>query len=238
MNVNCPKCGKQLRLGDKILKSIQHLEPGRKIKIKCVSCAVAFGIDARSIGALSSKEDVRPQAENKSGQSGRVRPPGPPDVGWLKEGIFDEQDVVEDIPRALVLIPDAPGNEVVVEACVEFGYRVETATDAQEAIEKMQFVNYAAVFLHSRYESGGINSGHFHGFMQKMSMTRRRYIFYVLIGEQFQTLYDLQALSCSVNLVINDADAPYVGTILRKAIPEYEALFAPLMEELRLSGKS
>ncbi len=238
MNVNCPQCGKQLRLGDKIKNSIQQLEPGKKIKVKCVSCAVAFGIDARSVGILSSKNDVRPQAAGKSGQGGRVRPPGPPDVEWLKEGVFDEKDVVEDIPRALVLIPDIPGKEVVMKAGTEFGYRVEVAADAQEAIEKMRFVNYAAVFLHGKYETGGIRSGKFHNFMLKMSMARRRYIFYVLIGEQFQTLYDLQALASSANLVINDSDAPYIGTILRKAIPEYEALFAPLMEELRVSGKS
>ena len=68
-------------------------------------------------------------------------------------------------------------------------------------------------------------------------MSRRRYIFYVLIGEQFKTLYDLQALSCSANLVVNDAEIPYIGIVLKKAIPEYEALFGPLMEELRIAGK-
>lgn len=238
MNVNCPQCGKQLRLGDKIIKSIQQLEPGKKIKVKCVGCAVAFGIDARSVAGGGSKNEVRSQAAAKTGQAASVRPPGPPDVEWLKDGVFDEKDVVEDIPRALVLIPDFPGKDVIMKAGTEFGYRVEVAADAQEAIEKMRFVNYAAVFLHSKYEAGGINSGKFHDFMRKMSMARRRYIFYVLIGEQFQTLYDLQALACSANLVINDKDAPYIGTILRKAIPEYESLFAPLMEELRVAGKS
>lgn len=238
MNVNCPQCGKQLKLGEKIQSSIRRLEPGRKIKIKCASCAAAFGIDARSVGAASSRDDVRPQEGSSSQSASRVRPPGPPDVSWLKEGIFDDQDVVEDIPRALVLVPEIPCKEIVVKAGSEFGYLVETAADAGEAIEKMRFINYAAVFLHSRYEPGGIRSGKFHEFMRKMSMARRRYIFYVIIGEQFQTLYDLQALACSANLVINEEDAQYVGTILRKAIPEYEALFAPLMEELRIAGKS
>lgn len=238
MNVHCPQCGKQLRLGEKIQNSILQLEPGRKIKIKCVSCAVAFGIDARSAGASALQDDVRPQAGAHAKTNSRVRPPTPPDVEWLKDGVFDDKDVVEDIPRALVLVPEGSSKETVVKAGTEFGYLVETATDAMEAIEKMRFVNYAAVFLHSGYEPGGVRSGKFHEFMRTMSMARRRYIFYVLIGEQFQTLYDLQALSYSANLVINEDDAPYVGTILRKAIPEYEALFAPLMEELRISGKS
>ena len=70
-----------------------------------------------------------------------------------------------------------------------------------------------------------------------MNMSRRRYIFYVLIGEQFETLYDLQALANSVNLVVNDTDVPFIGTVLKKAIPEFETLFGPLMEELHVVGK-
>ncbi len=52
-----------------------------------------------------------------------------------------------------------------------------------------------------------------------------------------KTLYDLQALAYSANLVVNDDDIPHFSLLLRKTIPEYEALFGPLMEELRLAGK-
>jgi hypothetical protein len=231
MIVNCPQCGKQLRLGEKILESMNRLEPGRKVKLKCIGCGGAFAIDAGSVIGAS------PGKAPGAGKAAGITPPGPPDVSWLKDGTFDDKDVVEDIPRALVLMPGIPSKDVVVNACSEFGYLVEEAADPDEAVEKMRFVNYAAVFLHTKYEPGGVRSGGFAEFMRKMAMSRRRYIFYVLIGEQFRTLYDLQALAYSANLVINEEDAPYVGTILRKAIPEYEALFAPLMEELRIAGK-
>ena len=101
----------------------------------------------------------------------------------------------------------------------------------------MRFVNYAAVFLHSGYESGGILSGKFHSYMRKMSMSRRRYILYALVGDEFETLYDLQALAYSANLVVNVQDLKHIGVVLKKVIPEYEALFGPLMEELRISGR-
>lgn len=240
MIVNCPQCGKQLKLGDKIQNSIRQLEPGRKIKVKCVGCAVAFGLDGRSLNEKPDTQGgVRPKARGGENErtSSRVRPPGPPDVGWLKEGIFEDKEIVEDIPRALVLVPEIPSKDVVVKAGTEFGYLIETASDAEEAIEKMRFVNYAAVFLHSSYEQSGAGLGKFHGFMRTLPMSRRRYIFYVLIGEQFETLYDLQALAYSANLVVNEGDIPYIGTVVRKAIPEYETLFGPLMEELRISGK-
>ena len=104
-------------------------------------------------------------------------------------------------------------------------------------MEKMRFVNYAAVFLHTGFEPGGIRNGQFHQYMRDMNMNRRRYIFYVLVGEQFSTLYDLQAMASSANVVVNDAEIPYIATVLKKAIPEYEELFGPLMEELQASGR-
>lgn len=241
MIVNCPHCGKQLKLGDKIRESVRSLEPGRRIKIKCAHCAVPFGLDMsmdRSQGLPERGTVPSSPPSSASAKAGvRIRPPSPPDIDWLKDGTFEEKDVVEDIPRALVLMPDIPGKEQVIKAASAVGYRVEQAGSASEAIEKMLFVNYAAVFLHSRFEPGSINSGAFHHHMRKMNMSRRRFIFYVLIGEQFSTLYDLQALSHSANLVVNDAEIPFIGTILKKAIPDYEALFGPLMEELRIAGK-
>lgn len=236
MTVHCPHCGKQLKLGEKIRENVRRLEPGRRVKIKCAHCAVPFSLDM-SMDRTSATPPERDTAGRPLG-GGRIKPPAPPDTDWLKDGSFEEKDVVEDIPKAIVLMPDLPGRELVIKAAAAVGYRVEQAATSEAAIEKMRFVNYAAVFLHSRFESGGMRSGAFHQYMRSMNMARRRYIFYVLIGEQFATLYDLQALSCSANLVVNDAEIPYISTVLKKAIPEYEELFGPLMEELRIAGKS
>ncbi len=238
MTVNCPHCGKQLKLSDKIKESLQQLGPGRKIKVKCVHCAVPFGLDANSAAPSSSGANQGRTGTTPPVKSGNnIKPPAPPDIAWLKAGTFEEKEVVEDIPSALVLMPDTSNREIVVKAVSEFGYRVELASAPEEAIDKMRFVNYAAVFLHSGFEPGGVKSGKFHQFMREMNMSRRRYIFYVLVGEQFNTLYDLEALANSANLVINDSEILLVGTVLKKAIPEFETLFGPLMEELRVMGK-
>lgn len=231
MIVNCPHCDKQLKLSDKVRESIQGLEPGRKIKVKCVHCSEPFGLDAGNIQGPS------PSNSSAQGDGSAVKPPAPPTVDWLRDGNFEDQEVVEDIPRAMVLMPDMPSRETIVNAATDFGYLVEEAATPEEAIEKMQFVNFAAVFLHNEFEPGGIEIGKFHQYMREMDMSRRRYIFYVLLGDQYNTLYDLQALACSANIVINDSESQYIGTVLRKAIPEYEALFGPLMEELRVSGQ-
>lgn len=244
MIVLCPHCGKQLKLGEKITESVRSLEPGRRIKIKCAHCAVAFGLDmSMDQSAAPPKEPAKesakaPETTPRPSERPRVKPPAAPTTDWLKDGTFEEKDVVEDIPKALLLMPNLPGREQVIKAATSVGYRVEEADSPQEAIEKMLFVNYAAVFLHSRFEPGGATTGLFHKYMRSMNMTRRRYIFYVLIGSEFSTLYDLQALSSSANLVVNDAEIPYIAVALKKAIPEYEELFGPLMEELRIAGKT
>ncbi len=223
MIVNCPHCRKQLRMSTKIQESIEKLSPGKKLKIKCVHCSNSFGLDASQLISTTAGSSVPP--------------PPPPDTSWLKEGVFADKEIVEDIPQALVLMPETPDKEIVVKATEAFGYRVEIAISAEDAVNKMQFVNYSSVFLHSSYEPDGIKSGIFHQYMRNMKMARRRFILYVLIGDEFKTLYDLQALAYSANLVVNGAEVSYIGTILRKAIPEYEALFGPLMEQLSIAGK-
>lgn len=238
MQVNCPHCEKQLKLSGKIKESIEKLAPGQKIKVKCVYCTKPFGLDALSVDVTAVPKDIRKKAEAPVAPAGsKVRPPAPPDVHWLAEGVFDDEEVVEDIPRALVLMPELPSKDVVIQAAVKFGYQVEQAPDVGEAIEKMRFVNYAAVFLHSSYENAGVLTGKFHSFMRSMNMSRRRYILYVLMGDEFETLYDLQALAYSANLVVNDRDLDHIGVVLKKTIPEYENLFGPIMDELRVAGK-
>ncbi len=236
MLVSCPHCAKQLKLNEKIQESLRQLEDGRRIKVKCVHCAEPFALDRNSVKPKASPSNKGQSVKTGQNDNANVRPPAPPSIDWLREGTFEDKEVVEDIPRALVLLPEIPARDIVVKAAGEFGYLVEQVDSPEEAIDKMRFVNYAAVFLHSHYESGGINTGKFHHYMRQMNMARRRYIFYVLIGEQFETLYDVQALAFSANLVVGDAETEYIATLLRKTIPEYEALFGPIMEELRIAG--
>lgn len=236
MRVSCPHCGKQLKLSDKIQNSIDALAPGQQIRVKCVQCEKPFPIDVSqrdssgSVAGGGRSSGTNPPAHT-------VRPPDPPDVSWLKEGVFEEKEVVEEIPRALVLMPDSAGRAIVVKDLEKLGYRVEMALSPEEGMAKMQFVNYATVILHDRFEDRGLDTAVFHQFMKSMNMMRRRYIFYVLIGENMKTLYDLQALAFSANLVVNNSDVQHFSLLLRKTIPEYEALFGPLMEELRIAGR-
>jgi len=65
-----------------------------------------------------------------------------------------------------------------------------------------------------------------------MAMSRRRYIFYILVGPEFRTLYDLEALANSANLVVNDSDASHFSIILKRGMNDYNDLFGPYLEAL------
>ncbi len=230
MITNCPHCGTPLRLSEsqqtRLKKALAALEPGRQLTIRCPHCKKPIRIGNN--GPTGQETAAR-------GPAG-VRPPAPPDLDWLKTGRFQGEEKVEDVPMALVLFGEMPARDRIREAMESVGYQVMTVDTADEAIERMRFVNFACVVFHSNME-GSLDSSVFHRYMREMAMERRRYIFYILIGPEFHTLYDLEALAASANLVVGEDDLQYFDIILRKAIPAYEELFGPILEELGAQGK-
>ncbi|WP_457572798.1 hypothetical protein [Desulfolithobacter sp.] len=223
---SCPHCQTKLQFTEpqkaKLQQALARLEPGKNLSIKCPNC----------------HQVIRLGREHTTGQNDRgLRPPPPPDINWLKTGRFETEDKIQDVPMALIMHPDPAVSEKLKTAMESVGYQVMIADSVANARERMQFVNFACVVLHSRFEGSSLDESTFHQFMRSMAMDRRRYVFYILMGPEFHSLYDLQALSCSANLVVNDQDLKYFDTILRKAIPAYEELFGPLLEELGAHGK-
>ena len=222
----CPQCQQEFRFSpaqqEKIAKALEKIRPGKKLTIKCPSCQYPVQID----GQWGRRKGEAPP-----------KPPAPPDLDWLATGRFAGGDKVEDVPMALVLYKDSPERDKVVNAIESVGYQVVIAESDKEAREKMQFVRFACVILHSQFEGDLAHPSSFHAYMRTMAMERRRFIFYILIGPEFHTLYDLQALAASANLVVNEKDLEYFDVVLRKAIPEYEELFGPLFEELAATGR-
>lgn len=237
MIVSCPSCGKQLKLPKKIEENVKALAAGKTLTIKCPQCSggIPLSADMAMSAPASSKAAQGKKQEQKAARF--VTPPPPPDISWLKDGRYEGKDTIEDVPMALILMNEGPEREHVINALEGIGYKAELADSIQDAIEKIQFVDYACIVLHSLYESNGILANAFHRQMCMMNMAKRRFIFYIVIGKEFKTFYNLQALTYSANLVVNDNEVPKFGIILRKAIPEFEELFGPIMEELRHHGR-
>jgi len=225
MTALCPNCRQTLQFTEvqqkKILQALKKLPPGTPLTIKCPHCKEGVTLDGAAKPATSTTS---------------AQPPVPPNLDWLQSGRFATEEKVEDVPMALVLYQDSPRRKVIVEALETVGYQVVPADTTAEALEKMQFGKFSCVALQSELE-GELDNSAFHSFMRAMPMERRRYIFYILFGPQMHSLYDLEALAHSANLVVGEKDLKHLNLILRKSIPAYEELFGPILEELAAFGK-
>ncbi len=137
--------------------------------------------------------------------------------------------------KVLILMPDGPGRDAVEKAFTDLGYKAEFPESNEDAMAQMRFVPVAAVVLHAEFEGDFINST-FHKYMEDLPMSVRRSMYYVLVGKDFSTLYDLEALSYSVNVVVNDAEVEHMEIILKKGMQDYKELFGPYLETLKVAG--
>ena len=238
MITKCPHCGFTLTFSDaqraKLQQALNSLEPGKRLTIKCPNCKKPIRLNAQ--GEAESITKSTPE-KKEAPASSSVHPPPLPDLGWLETGQFEEEKKVEDVPMALVLHPD-PATVNTIRATLESsGYRVLTADSADNAIKQVNFINFTCIIYHTGFESVKLEKSIFHAYMLKMAMERRRYIFYILMGPQFHSLYDLEALVFSANLIIKEEDLQHFDLILRKSLPTYEELFGPFLEELGAYGK-
>lgn len=235
MLTHCPNCRQALSFTSeqvaRLEQALAQLTPGKQLALKCPHCRGAINLDAA--GTTPSATGAAPSPPSAVG---RVQPPPPPNLDWLAAGLFDTEEKVEDIPMALVLHQHDGQRQQIGEALEAVGYQVFMVETVADAIERMRFVNFACVVFDIELE-GPLEQSVFHRHMCRLSMDRRRYIYYILIGKTLHTLYNLQALAYSANLTVNTADLRHFDVILRKAIPMYEELFGPVLEELSVYGK-
>ncbi len=242
---NCPHCQEPLNLSDvqksKVQTALDKLPPGNLLKLGCPQCQKPFELksDGTSPGQKPKKGAVAPSGGPplKGARNIAVTPPPPPDLDWLASGQMQEKEIVEDTPMVLILMNKGPGLSTVREAYEDEGFLPIFSDSLEGAIDRMQFTPFAALVLHSRFEGDSLESNSFHNFIKKMAMARRRNIHYTLIGPEFQTLYDLQALSNSANLVVNDNELNNFRIILKKSLHESQKLFGPLADSMVRQGK-
>ncbi|MCW5203383.1 hypothetical protein VU10_04275 [Desulfobulbus sp. US1] len=252
---NCPHCQGALKFNAaqvaKIEQALKALKPGKRLPLKCPHCKKPMQLDAagevggaagaapkKTPGKAPEKAEEKKATAPAAAEDDTIKPPPPPPLDFLDEkqgGIMD--DHVRDVPMALVLHADDGIRHQLGAAMEALGYQVVALTSPQEAIDQVSSISFASIVFHADFEGVPLKESIFHDYMREMPMSRRRMIFYILMGDQFTTLYDIQALANSANLVISDDDFKNFQLVLHKAIPYYEQLFGPLLEELSSYGK-
>ncbi len=229
MLLRCPHCQKDLNLNEgqekKIQAALQSLKKG-VLKLGCPFCKQPIHLGAD--GSVVEKRDIATSAPENAV---RIPPPAFPDISWMTDGLCEEGEVREDVLKSLILMPEGEDRDKVGKVFTELGYQAIYPESAGDAMEQMRFVNFAAVVF--RVDSGGeFKKTKFHQNLAQMPMSARRGIFYVLIGSDFSTLYDLEALVYSANLVVNEAELPYFDIILKKGMQDRDELFGSYISSL------
>lgn len=233
---NCPHCAVRLNIGpaqqEKINAALAALAEGKRLQLTCPSCRQPILLDKE--GRVAAKIETKPA--NAAATSPGVLPdaPGPPDLSWLAEGMVSEKKMADDIPRLLCLAPAGTLRDTLAHAFEKLGYDVDHAETSEEAVAGMRFITYTAVALVEGFDGNKDPlTTDFHAYMAAMAMDRRRHIFYLVAGDRFHTLYDLEALTISANLTLNPREISRIDLILQKAMADRQHLFGPLIEAVR-----
>lgn len=155
--------------------------------------------------------------------------PQPPDVSWLQDGLSpgDREGAVE--PRqGVILISDPDRRRLVEKALASLGFSVLSPGDGGGGIPAIANPAISLVIGHLADLLPNV-----HAHILHLPMLRRRMIYYVVVGPRLRTLYGLEALSLSANLVVNDGDLGHLDKILQKGFRDYEHLYGPFLDELK-----
>jgi hypothetical protein len=231
----CPHCAREFNFNEaqmaKIEAALATLKGGT-LKLKCPRCYEA--VELSSDGTLADWR--QPDASATKGLPGSPQPPPPPNIDWLIQGVFQDDEKIKDIAKALILIDPGEIRANVLGAMVESFYQPTVVDTVEDALRQMQQIQYSAVVLHSKFAGSKLHKSPVHEHLCKMNMSQRRYIFYILIGPEFHSLYGLEALSNSANLVVNERDVEHFKNIYKRAKAEYEELFGPFIGTLKDAG--
>jgi hypothetical protein len=187
----------------------------------------AFGLFPDLMKKLVGSKDGKGQRKSS------VRPPPIPDLSWIGTGIFQDEEQVKDVPTALVLMGEERADRIASAGLADLGYRIEIADSPIEGLVKLRSRSYATVLMHAEFAGESLAESTVYNYIKWLPVARRRAMFFILAGPDFRTLYNLEALSLSVNLVVNDADIERLKPILKKSFRDHEELFGPLIEAVR-----
>ncbi len=221
----CPHCHHAFSPSHirKIEEAHASLAVGKSLKFSCPTCKQQVEISSGSTTTALNK--INPNI------------PQPPSLNWLRTGTIADKEILDDFSLVLILMPnDHPAKNTIANVYEGLGYKPVFPESAADAIHRMKFAEYAAVVLHSQYE-GMLMDSTFHKHMCELPMLQRRYMYYTLIGPEFHTLYNLEALINSANLVVNESELPDFPIILKKSFRQYDELFSPFLGALSKEGK-
>ena len=187
-------------------------------------------IIAQSLNGQQAEDffpDLFPNTAKDVPETRPVVLPPPPPASWEENDDADSRG--DDEGRyALLLARDEEQRAMIEKTLGRLGYTTIVAASAARGIEELRIAPYQLVLC-----GADATFARFREYLTKnMPQSRRRLIYYALLGPRLRTCYNMEALALSANMVINEQDLPDLEGILRKGFMAYQRLFGPYLEVL------
>jgi hypothetical protein len=212
MQVECPSCAKEINIPD------NKVPQGQAFNLNCPGCKTKMRVD----------QHLQPDPTEALDTS-----------SMLVDEEFDDDEQIEiyDEHDQIGLILDRQNDDLWTAALTELDYKLQRAKSPEHAVHKLRFNQYHVVAIHEKFGDTTLETSPLYEFVRDMPMDTRRKTFVALVGANFKTLDNMEALAYSVNLVINQNDFDQLETILKKSIGENETFYKVYRETMTALGK-
>ncbi|MBI3328817.1 MAG: zinc-ribbon domain-containing protein [Nitrospinae bacterium] len=223
MELTCDACQATIQIPD------ERVPPNATFRVTCPRCKQKI---------VASSKPPEPSVNGRGG--------GPPTAKPL-EATSAPADTSEEFPEeavepshpgqhtALLCMDEAEARMRIKSALEGMGYAVSTAMTPQHALQRLRFGHYHVIVLDDAF--GGTSSNPVARYLAPLTMSVRREMFVILVGEQFKTSDHLQAFVNSVDLVLHPSDLAQLATILEGALADHERFYKVFNECLVAAGK-
>ena len=209
MEIICESCNTKLNVPD------EKIPQGRQVKITCPKCKEKLALDTRAEKAETDKAGPEPSFGGEAA------------LELYEEGV----------KLALVAESDPDQIEKLKESIEDLGYRYVSVESTSQAISKMRFHTFELVLLSDRFDGIDLAQSPVLQYLNHLSMSIRRRMFVVLVGDSFHTMDNMAAFTMSANLVVGRRDLDKLTGILKNAIVDNEKFYKVLVDTLVEAGK-
>lgn len=239
MQVVCEHCKTKINIPDR------KVPTGQRVRLNCPKCKKAFSV-APPRAKKAVKRQPGPALHDETGkfhlrfiQSKPEKTEAEESYGYDDYAEDTDLDFYEEDARLALLMVDAPRQASKVESAVKgMGYRCISSPNSRDAIGKMRFHHFDLVILADGYDGMDLVNNSVMHYLNRLSMSVRRNIFLVLIGDRFKTRDNMAAFALSANVVLNPKELNRFAPILRNAISENEKFYKIFRDIMMEVGKA
>ena len=216
MQVECSSCNKEINIPD------NKIPQGQAFNLTCPSCKTKMRVD----------QHLKPPASDPAESVDAISM-------VVDEDFEDDEEEIEiyDEHDKIALILDRQNDDLWTTALNELEYKLQRAKSPEHAVHKLKFNQYHVVAFHEKFGGSTLETSPLYDFIRDMPMDTRRKIFVALVGENFKTLDNMEALAYSVNLVINQKELDQLEAILKKSIGDNDNFYKVYRETMTALGK-